>query len=519
MTDTFSFILRLTMLSDWHVGTGSGRHGAIDRLIERDQDGLPFVPATTLRGIWRDAAERVALGLDEGITDSDWSKVVDAIFGDQPALRARREAEDGEGLADDQPHAEVSDDGDSGRPPCAGVLSLSAARFRDKFACCLRDPTPGGKDAGRERLRKALSFVKPGVAMDTRTGAARHDMLRFEEVARQGAVLEAHGEIRLDGRWPDKARESAFALLLAATKLVERLGGKRRRGNGRCEAELTIASGTPFAIIPDAVTWLQDNKKPTLPTTASGFTAGEDTAFFGYRSIGNADDGWERQPLDLLLLSPLVIADDVLGNVVTSLDFIPGTYLLPHVTQALRGNGFDPRPYIAAGDIRISNATIHLDDTRALPVPMAWARGKDDEDETASESSEHVDGNAGVKPLLGPDGKGTVWNDFNADDRQSVERRIEKGKSPPKPLSVGYVVDRDKPRPAEDGHEPPEFLRRCVKKKCAPTTRFRTRCSARPRPSAVSTAMRRCSRDRFCVPRCASASALSKACQRDGESV
>ena len=34
----------------------------------RDADGLPFVPAKTLRGIWRDACERVAYGLDS----DDW---------------------------------------------------------------------------------------------------------------------------------------------------------------------------------------------------------------------------------------------------------------------------------------------------------------------------------------------------------------------------------------------------------------------------------------------------------------
>jgi CRISPR-associated protein Csx10 len=44
-----SFRLRLTMLSDWHIGSGTGRPGNVDRLIVRDSDGLPFAPAKTLR--------------------------------------------------------------------------------------------------------------------------------------------------------------------------------------------------------------------------------------------------------------------------------------------------------------------------------------------------------------------------------------------------------------------------------------------------------------------------------------
>ena len=41
--------MHIRMLSDWHIGTGAGRHGGIDRLIARDADGLPYVPASTVR--------------------------------------------------------------------------------------------------------------------------------------------------------------------------------------------------------------------------------------------------------------------------------------------------------------------------------------------------------------------------------------------------------------------------------------------------------------------------------------
>ncbi len=79
------FRIRLTMESDWHVGSGMGRPGNIDRLIARDADDLPFVPAKTLRGIWRDACERLCRGLDDGQL-VDWSRLVDRLFGSQPAL-------------------------------------------------------------------------------------------------------------------------------------------------------------------------------------------------------------------------------------------------------------------------------------------------------------------------------------------------------------------------------------------------------------------------------------------------
>ena len=59
-------ILRLEFLSDWHVGSGTGRPGNVDRLVTRDASGLPYVPAKTLTGIWRDACvERIWEGTSE----------------------------------------------------------------------------------------------------------------------------------------------------------------------------------------------------------------------------------------------------------------------------------------------------------------------------------------------------------------------------------------------------------------------------------------------------------------------
>jgi hypothetical protein len=59
-----SLKITLTMDSDWHIGAGVGRPGDVDSLVRRDEYEMPFVPAKTLTGIWRDACETVARGLD-----------------------------------------------------------------------------------------------------------------------------------------------------------------------------------------------------------------------------------------------------------------------------------------------------------------------------------------------------------------------------------------------------------------------------------------------------------------------
>lgn len=385
-----AFTLTVVMDSDWHVGTGGGRHGAIDRLIERDVDDLPFLPATTIRGIWRDAAERLALGLDNG-DEGGWAMVVEAVFGDQPALAAK---------------GAVTDD-----PPLPGSLSIGGARIPQ----ALRNGLTGKTDPGRTRLRQALTFVKPGVAIDPASGRAKHDHLRFEEVARQGAVLQASGRLALPAD-DDRAR-AMLAVLIGATRLVERLGGKRRRGTGRCTWDLAVDPAAPIATLDQAIGVLSQQKDAPEISSRAGAAMG-----WSYGD-SNATDEWVSVALELVLLSPLVIADDVLGNVVTSLDFIPGTYLLPHVSRTLKALGCEVGPAIAAGDIRVSPAYPVIDGRRSLPIPLAWARVKDDRG--------------------GPDGKGMIINRLHETDSRQL-----------KPMRGGYVV----PDMPDEGEPPPEIL-------------------------------------------------------------
>ncbi|MGH9905802.1 MAG: hypothetical protein ACRD8U_09510, partial [Pyrinomonadaceae bacterium] len=60
------------------------------------------------------------------------------------------------------------------------------------------------------------------------------------------------------------------------------------------------------------------------------------------------------------LKKPLAVTARTLGNISETLDYLPGTYLLPHLTRALKAIGYDPRAAIASGDIQVMPATIEV---------------------------------------------------------------------------------------------------------------------------------------------------------------
>jgi CRISPR-associated protein Csx10 len=211
-------------------------------------------------------------------------------------------------------------------------------------------------------LRAALTFVKPGVKIDPTSGRALDDHLRFEEMARTGAVLTAPFTVTLPVE-PD-ARSAAVALLIASTQMVERLGGNRRRGAGRCSLEIVGAD------VMVAVNWLEQHPQPPalpvisppLATTPASLTTVKE---------------WQAIPFALVLFEPLAISSRTVGNVAESLDFVPGTFLLPHFTAVLARLGLDVRTAITRGDLRVLPVVKEVAGTRGRPVPLAFSQQKE----------------------------------------------------------------------------------------------------------------------------------------------
>ncbi|WP_374690955.1 RAMP superfamily CRISPR-associated protein [Accumulibacter sp.] len=321
--------IQIVFHSDWHIGEGAGGAGYIDRIVRRHpQDGLPFVPGKTLTGILRDGCERIACGLDDGQTGA-WQAFVTTLFGEQ------------------------SKGTDNPATTTPARLRVGPARLAPELRAAL---------AENGELAAALVFIKPGIAIDPDTGVARSDMLRFEEVVLAGCELTAAAEISvIDGA----CRQAALALLAAGARAADRLGGKRRRGNGRCEIAITGAPSNLAEILgrapPD---W------PSAQACRLVLAAG-----------AQRSRQWQRFALDLQLLAPLVIPERGAGNVIASRDHVPGSLLLPalhtRLRQLLGDRAGQLTSALAGGLVQVRNAYPVRAGERLLPVPAALMAEKE----------------------------------------------------------------------------------------------------------------------------------------------
>ncbi|HSK73542.1 MAG TPA: RAMP superfamily CRISPR-associated protein, partial [Pyrinomonadaceae bacterium] len=340
--------IRLEMLSDWHIGTGAGVPGSTDALIARDGEGFPCVPAKSLVGIWRDALETLSRGLDNG-TGEDWQKWVEVIFGSQPNQLKEDEIKNLANRNKLQP-----------RP---SIIKIRPARIDENLRQAIK---------GDKQLEQALTFIKPNTRIDADSGTAETESLRFTEMGRIGTVLEAEFELDLEN-FNSRQQELILTLLAASAGLVERIGGNRRRGSGKCAMSLDAKS------LSEAVNCLRKND---LDLNAPDYKP-EDKDFETNGATSDEND-WRKIEFELKLHTPVAIVTATLGNVSETLDFIPGTYLLPHITKKL-GKGISK--HIAAGDFQVLPATIAItteirkkDDetfeeikTRGLSVPkVIW---------------------------------------------------------------------------------------------------------------------------------------------------
>lgn len=176
------------MKSYWHVGSGKGGGVEVDSRIDRDSDDFPYVPGKMIKGVFRDACERLR---DWGHKKYDFTG---SVFG----------------------NATKSESGGLARfITSPGFVSVSDARLPEQVREKLKS----------ESLNPALTRFLHSTKINEETGCAEDKSLRTIEVS---VPMDLEAELE----FPEEHFEE---LKVAVTSLVHNIGAHRSRGFGEVE--------------------------------------------------------------------------------------------------------------------------------------------------------------------------------------------------------------------------------------------------------------------------------------------
>jgi CRISPR/Cas system CMR subunit Cmr4 (Cas7 group RAMP superfamily) len=216
--DRLRIAYTLTFATAFHCGTGV-REGLLDRTVVRDGQGYLYIPGSTFKGTLREHCEHLAR------------------FYDQPGIASPHNAEAALlGLGTGQPTMIARIFGSQNRP---GQLFFDDARQSDTTQ--YDSPERGGQGkylrlqvttATQVRLDRTTRTAVPGALYSSEFGTSD---LTFEGIIQGWLACRSIPSLSATGQTPTYS----LLLLLAGLRLVERLGGNKSTGKGRCVCQIT----------------------------------------------------------------------------------------------------------------------------------------------------------------------------------------------------------------------------------------------------------------------------------------
>lgn len=239
--------LTVSFLGYWFVGTGRESGAYSDESVLRDSSGFPYVPGKSLKGVFREAfASAAEAGWFDafntrGISREEFAKeLTGLIFGRPGAKLSTRNT--GLGKMEDSTGAETGDDNGG-----IGTASVADELLTEGLIHFSNGAIPPGV---RERITRSgiagsggaehLFTTIKNTAIDKITGTAGDKSLRTMEVV---VPLHLHAELSLDAPYPDQEKampvraedlRQIAGMFGDVAALITEIGGKRRRGFGRC---------------------------------------------------------------------------------------------------------------------------------------------------------------------------------------------------------------------------------------------------------------------------------------------
>lgn len=186
-------IYKIEFYSNWHTGSGLAAGNDLDMVVIKDENGLPYIPGKTLKGLLREAAESIFEINPEFVSNG----FIENVFGER---------------------VEEGQKGYAGHEYKFSECFFSNAEFDEKIYNQLKD---------KGDLKKQLFDKKASTEINKDGVAEDHSLRSFETVI--PVVLYA----KVEGVKDNYLNEFEYCL-----KYVKRIGLNRNKGLGRCKLSI-----------------------------------------------------------------------------------------------------------------------------------------------------------------------------------------------------------------------------------------------------------------------------------------
>jgi CRISPR/Cas system CSM-associated protein Csm3 (group 7 of RAMP superfamily) len=194
--------MQIRLLSDTTFGSGDGVAGIIDREVEKDLDGMPYLRGRTLKGLLCEEADNLIATISENSIQRQWLEIADLLFG-QPGSTLETQS--------------LMYVGDACLPKA----------FREAIAASV-----GAKYITQAEVLNALTTVRRQTAIDENLGIAEDGSLRAFR------VISREREFIANLRFHEKPQPAMLTLLTVSVLALRRAGNSRNRGLGHVQCRL-----------------------------------------------------------------------------------------------------------------------------------------------------------------------------------------------------------------------------------------------------------------------------------------
>lgn len=209
---TYKTTLRLSFLSSWHIGSGLGNGAIADAVLNRDAQGLLWIPGTAIKGALREASWRLALCDNDCENSLGW--LTEFFFG-------------------------KSSDAENVNKP--GKIHIGSGGLDKEISAWLLSLPDDQRKDFVDRLTTIRQQTRLNPDKTVVDGS-----LRSIECGIPGIAFRASLEARIEPDWTDWF-ENYLRTLCANVKSV---GGYRSRGLGGCVLKAALRKTAP-ARVPD----------------------------------------------------------------------------------------------------------------------------------------------------------------------------------------------------------------------------------------------------------------------------